>query len=151
MKIINRKFRRDYAEVETYEAGISLLGGEVKSIKAGRMKLDDAFVRIMEDGSAYLINAEIQPYAFANAKGYDLRRTRKLLLHKRELTRIRTKMASAGLTLAPKSCYNKGPLIKLEIALAKGRGNIGKKKLVKERDVALEEKRQAKEYMKVDR
>lgn len=151
MKIINRKFRRDYAEVETYEAGISLLGGEVKSIKAGRMKLDDAFVRIMEDGSAYLINAEIQPYAFANAKGYDLRRTRKLLLHKRELVRIRTKMASAGLTLAPKSCYNKGPLIKLEIALAKGRGNIGKKKLVKQRDVALDEERQAKEYMKVDR
>lgn len=151
MKIANRKFHRDYTEVETYEAGISLLGGEVKSIRAGRIKLDDAFVRIMEDGSAYLINAEIQPYAFANAKGYDLRRTRKLLLHKRELTRIRTKMASAGLTLAPKSCYNKGPLIKLEVALAKGRGNVGKKKLVKQRDVALDEKRQAKEYMKVDR
>ncbi len=151
MKIINRKFHRDYSEIESFEAGISLTGGEVKSIRSGRLKLDDAFVRIMADGSAYLINADIPMYEFARSPSYEPKRTRKLLLHKRELTRLRTKMTAAGLTLAPKSCYNKGPLIKLEIALAKGRGNIGKKKLVKQRDVALEEKRQAKEFMKVER
>lgn len=151
MKIINRKFHRDYSEIESFEAGISLTGGEVKSIRSGRLKLDDAFVRIMADGSAYLINADIPMYEFARSPNYEPKRTRKLLLHKRELTRLRTKMTAAGLTLAPKSCYNKGPLIKLEIALAKGRGNIGKKKLVKQRDVALEEKRQAKEFMKVER
>lgn len=151
MKIINRNFYRDYSEIESYEVGIVLLGSEVKSIRANRLKLDDSYVRIMADGSAYLINADIPIYEFARSETYDARRTRKLLMHKRELTRLKVKMAAGGLTLAPKSCYNKGPLIKLEIALVRGRGNIGKKRLVKQRDVALEEKRQAKEYMKVGR
>lgn len=148
MKIINRKFNREYREIEKYEAGISLIGSEVKSIRAGRIKLDDAFVRIMEDGSACLINAEIPVYEFARSQNYDPKRTRKLLLHKKELIRLKTKMTSAGLTLAPKSCYNKGPLIKLEIALVKGRQDIEKRKLEKKRDIARNEKREAKEYLK---
>ena len=151
MKIINRKFHRDYSEIEKYEVGVVLTGSEVKSIRSGRLRLDDSYVRIMNDGNAYLINADIPIYEFARNPKYEAKRTRKLLLHKRELMRIRTKIASGGLTLAPKSCYNKGPLIKLEIALVKGRGDVGKKKLVKQRDVALDEKRQAKEFMKVDR
>jgi SsrA-binding protein len=151
MKIINRNFHRDYSEIESYEVGIALTGSEVKSIRSNRLKLDDSYVRIMADGSAYLINADIPIYEFARSETYDARRTRKLLLHKRELTRLRVKMAAGGLTLAPKSCYNKGPLIKLEIALVKGRGNVEKKKLVKQRDEALDEKRMAKEYMKVER
>jgi len=148
MKIVNRNFFRDYLEIETYEAGLALTGSEVKSIRNGRLKLDEAYVRIMADGSAYLINADIPIYEFARSADYDARRTRKLLLHKKELLRLKVKIASGGLTLAPKSCYNKGPRIKLEIALVKGRGNIGKKKLVKQRDISLEQKREAKEYMK---
>lgn len=148
MKIINRKFMREYKEIESLEVGIALTGSEVKSIRLGRLKLDDAFMRIMEDGSAYLINAEIPIYEFARNQNYDPKRTRKLLLHKRELIRLRTKMTSAGLTLAPKSCYNKGPLIKLEIALVKGRKEIEKRKLEKKRDIARNEKREAKEYIK---
>ncbi len=148
MKIINRKFIREYKEIENLEVGIALTGSEVKSIRLSRLKLDDAFVRIMEDGSAYLINAEIPIYEFARNQNYDPKRTRKLLLHKRELIRLRTKMTSAGLTLAPKSCYNKGPLIKLEIALVKGRKEIEKRKLEKKRDIARNEKREAKEYIK---
>ena len=149
MKIINRKFNREYRELEKYEAGIALTGAEVKSIRAGRLKLDDAYVRIMGDGSAYLINAEIPIYELARSPNYESKRTRKLLLHRRELTRMKTKMASGGLTLAPKSCYNKGPLIKLEIALAKGRKDLEKRKLEKQRHIKRNEKREAKEYLKV--
>jgi len=148
MKIINRKFNRDYKEIESLEAGISLIGSEVKSIRLGRLKLDDSFVRIMEDGNAYLINAEIPIYQFARNQNYDPKRRRKLLLHKKELIRLRTKIHSAGLTLAPKSCYNKGPLIKLEIALVRGRKDIEKRKLERERDIKRNEKREAKEFMK---
>jgi SsrA-binding protein len=148
MKIINRKFNREYKEIEALEVGIVLTGAEVKSIRAGRIKLDDSFVRIMDDGSAYLINAEIPIYEFARNQNYEPKKTRKLLMHKKELLRLRTKMTSAGLTLAPKSCYNKGPLIKLEIALVKGRKDIEKRKLEKERDIKINEKREAKEFMK---
>jgi len=148
MKIINHKFNREYKEIENIEVGIVLTGAEVKSIRRGRLKLDNSFVKIMEDGSAYLINAEIPIYEFARSQNYDPKRTRKLLLHKKELLRLRTKMTAAGLTLAPKSCYNKGPLIKLEIALVKGRKNIEKRKLEKQRDIARSEKREAKEYIK---
>lgn len=148
MKIINRKFNRDYKEIESIEAGIVLTGAEVKSIRLGRIKLDNSFVRIMKDGSAYLINAEIPIYEFSRSQNYDPKRTRKLLLHKKELIRLKTKMHSNGLTLAPKSCYNKRSLIKLEIALVKGRKDIEKRKLEKQRDIKRQEKREAKEYMK---
>ena len=148
MKIINRKFGREYQELEKYEVGVVLTGAEVKSIRSGRLRLDDAYVRIMADGGAYLINADIPIYEFARNPNYEAKRTRKLLLHKRELTRIKTKIASGGLTLAPKSCYNKGPLIKLEIALVKGRRDLEKRKLEKKRDIKINEQREAKEYMK---
>lgn len=147
MKIINRKFNREYREIETLEAGLLLTGAEVKSVRAGGLRLDDAFVRIM-DNEAYLINANIPAYQFARSVGYDPKRTRKLLLHKKELLRLQTKMTGAGLTLAPKSCYNKGPLIKLEVALVKGRKDIEKRKLEKQRDIRIREKREVKEYIK---
>lgn len=149
MKITNKKFYRDYREIESLEAGIVLTGDEVKSIRAGRLNLDDSFVRIMDDGNAYLINANISPYSFSSDKTYQPKKTRKLLLHKRELIRLKSKMRSGGLTLAPKSCYNKGPLIKVEIALVKGRKDIEKRKLEKARDIKIREKREAKEYTRV--
>lgn len=148
MKIINRKFRRDYQEIERYEVGISLTGSEVKSIRAGRMRLEDSFVKIL-GSEVYLVNAEIQVYEYARPQGYDLRRTRKLLLHKREILRLKGKIAShSGLTLAPISCYNKHGIVKLEIALAKGRKSVDKKNLEKRRDIEREEEREAKEYLK---
>lgn len=148
MKIYNRKFRRDYQEIEKYEVGIALTGPEVKSVRAGRIRLEDSFAKIM-GSEVYLINAEISVYEYARPQGYDSRRTRKLLLHKREIIRLKIKLAGpGGLTIVPVSCYNKDSLIKLEIALAKGRKGLEKKKLEKKRDIALEEKRQAKEYLK---
>ena len=100
------------------------------------------------DKGVFLINAQIPIYEYAKIEGYDPKRSRKLLLHKKELLRLRTKIASGGLTLAPKSCYNKGPLIKLEIALVKGRKDIEKRKLEKNRDIKRNEKREVKDYMK---
>lgn len=148
MKIANRKFHREYEELEKYEAGIALSGAEVKSVRAGRIKLEDSFVKII-DSEAYLINADIQVYQYSRPLGYDSKRTRKLLLHKAELVRLRIKLTSGSrLTIAPVSCYNKHGLIKLEIALCKPRKEIGKKKLEKNRDIELDEKKQIKEYMK---
>ncbi|TRZ52397.1 SsrA-binding protein SmpB [bacterium] len=148
MKIINRKFHRNYREIEKYEAGIVLSGGEVKSIRAGGLRIDDAFVRIM-GSELYLINAEIPIYKFARNETYETKRSRKLLLHKKELLKLKVKMASGGLTLAPVSCYNKGPLIKLEIALVKGRKDIEKRKIEKKRDIKIREEREMKEYVKI--
>ena len=149
MKITNRSFFRDYQIIESYEAGVALIGAEVKSVRAGHMRLDDAFVRIVGH-DVFLINADIQIYEFSRPQGYDPRRSRRLLLHKRQITRLRTKLAGGGrLTIAPVSCYNKGSIFKLEIALARGRGEIEKKKLVKARDERIAQKREAKEYMKV--
>ena len=148
MKIINRKFHRDYREIEKYEAGIVLSGAEVKSIRSGGLRIDDAFVRIL-GSELYLINAEIPIYKFARSDTYETKRNRKLLLHKKELLKLKVKMASGGLTLAPVSCYNKGPLIKLEIALVKGRKDIEKRKLEKKRDIKIREEREAKEYVKI--
>lgn len=148
MRIYNRKFRRDYQEMEKYEAGIALSGAEVKSVRLGRIRLEGAFVKIMSSG-AYLINAEIPIYQYAAPQGYDLRRSRKLLLHRKELIRLKTKLNSGrGLTIAPVSCYNKGGLIKLEIALAKGRREMEKKKIEKKRDIKRREEREMKEYMR---
>lgn len=148
MKIFNRKFRRDYEEIEKYEVGIALTGPEVKSVRAGRIRLDDSFVRIL-GSEVYLINAEISVYEYARPQGYDPRKTRKLLLHKKEIIRLKTKLAgSGGLAIAPISCYNKDSLIKLEIALARGRKGLEKRKLEKKRDIARNEKREAKEYLK---
>lgn len=146
MKIINKKFYRDYEEIESYEAGIVLTGGEVKSIKSGGLRLEDSYVKILSDGF-YLINANIPKYKFDNNKNYNPTRSRKLLLKKKEILRIAVKMKSAGLTIAPKSCYNKGDLLKLEIALVRGRKDRDKRKLEKERDIKRDEERELKEYI----
>jgi len=148
MKIINRKFHREYEEIEKYEAGIVLTGAEVKSVKNGGLKLEDAYVKFLGE-DLFLINAQIAAYQYGKGINYDPKRSRKLLLKKSEIIRWGTKLKSArGLTIAPVSCYNKGSLIKIEIALVKSRNEIGKKKLEKRRDIEREEKREVKEYLK---
>lgn len=149
MKIVNRRFHRDYEALETLEAGIALTGGEVKSIREEKMQLEDAFVRVVGD-EVFLVNATIQPYSFAATRGYDPKRTRKLLLHRKEILRLQVKMKQGGrLTIAPLSCYNKSSRIKLEIALARPRKEIEKRKLEKKRDVEIAQKREMKEYTKI--
>ena len=148
MKVFNRRFSRDYQEMERLEAGISLTGAEVKSAGSGRIKLEDAYVKFL-GSEAYLVNAQIPIYRFARPAGYDDRRTRKLLLHRQEIIWLKTKVQSAaGLTVVPISCYNKHGLLKLEIALAKSRKARGKKKLEKKRDIQRQQEREMKEYLR---
>ena len=137
MKILNRRVRRDYQLFETLEAGISLLGPEVKSIREGKMSLEEAFVRI-KDGQAYLFNAHIHPYRFAETTSLDPVRARKLLLHKKEILVLEQKMKQKNLTMVPLACYTKGRKIKLELALAKGKRIYEHKEAIKRRDLARE-------------
>ena len=133
MRIINRKAPYDYTTIDRIEAGMSLLGSEVKSLRAGHGKLEGAYVKIA-NGEVYLINAQIMPYSYARQNGYDPKRTRKLLLHKQEVISLQSKLESAKLTLIPLSWYTKGPQIKLEIGLARGRKVYEKREKKKRED-----------------
>lgn len=134
MKITNRRAYFDYEILEKFEAGINLTGAEVKSVKGGHMSLDGAFVRII-GSEAYLVNAQIFPYSQARLENYEPRRTRKLLLHKKEIIALKTKTEQSGLTLLPLSCYNKRAFVKLEIALARGKKKYEKREALKRRDI----------------
>ena len=133
MKIFNKKATFDYTILEHLEAGVNLTGAEVKSIKGGHAQLTGAFVRII-GSEAYLVNAQIFPYIYARPEGFDPRRTRKLLLHKSELIRLKSKLDSSNLTLIPLSWYTKGPLVKLEIGLARGKKQHEKREVKRKED-----------------
>jgi SsrA-binding protein len=147
MKIFNRTFEREYEKLETVEAGVVLTGPEAKATFLKQIRLDGSYVKLMR-GEAFLINADIQKYKFAKQEEYDPKRSRKLLLHKKELLKLQTKTAEKGLTLIPVSCYEIGPYIKIEIAIARGRKDLEKRKLEKNRDITRNEKKEAKEWMK---
>lgn len=147
MKVINRKLSREYEILETVEAGIVLSGPETKAVFLKQINLDAAYVKMMS-GEAYLINADIQKYRFAKQDEYDPKKSRKLLLHKKELLKLQVKTASKGFTLVPVSCYSQGPYIKVEVAVVRGRKDLEKKKIQKKQDIIRNEKRDMKEYMK---
>ena len=132
LRIINKKATFDYTISDRFEVGISLLGCEVKSIRTGHAKLEGSFVRIV-DSELVLVNAEIFPYAFASAIGYDPKRTRRLLAHKREILGIQNKMQAGRLTLIPLSLYTKGPHIKLEVGIASGKKEYEKREKIKKK------------------
>lgn len=136
-RIINRRANYDYQLSEKFEAGIALTGAEVKSVKAGHIKLEEAFVQI-RNNEAWLVNAHIHPYAFADNRDYDSTRRRKLLLHKNELLKITQQVAQHGLTIVPIACYNKHNRVKLEIALAKGKKKYEKREAIKRKDIQRE-------------
>lgn len=136
-KIINRRARYDYHLLEKFEAGVALTGAEVKSVKAGKMSLSESFVKII-DGEAWLLNAYINPYPFADNRDYDSRRTRKLLLHKNELLKLTQQTKEKGLTIVPVSCYTKGRQIKLEIALARGKKKADKREAKRKKAIERE-------------
>lgn len=138
---------RTYEVLETFEAGIVLNGPETKSVFLKQINLDAAYVKILS-GEAFLINADIQKYRFAKQEEYDPKKSRKLLLHKKELLKLQVKTASKGFTLVPVSCYSQGPYIKLEIAIVRGRKDLEKKNIQKKQDIIRNEKRDMKEYLK---
>ena len=136
-KIINRRASFDYEILEKFEAGISLTGPEVKSVRNGHIKLEEAFVQI-RDGEAWLFNSHIHPYAFADNRTYDPVRNRKLLLHQNELLKLSQQTHEKNLTIVPLSCYTTSNRIKLEIALAKGKKKYDKREAIKKKDLQRE-------------
>lgn len=134
MKIINRRARFDYQIQDRFEAGINLLGPEVKAVRLGQVDLAGSHVKIV-GSEAYLINAKIYPYRYANLEDYDERRTRKLLLHKKEIIFLKSKLEGSGLSLVPLSIYTSHGLIKVELALGKGKKKFQKKESIKKRDI----------------
>jgi len=148
MKVLNRKVKKDFEILEKLEAGIVLTGSEVKSVKQGRVKLEGSFVKFT-NYSAFLINAFIAPYKFADNTNYDPLRSRQLLLHKKEILKLKTKLKQArGLTVVPLSIYNKGHLIKVELALVRGRKKFEKKNVEKEKTIKKTIEREIKEYLR---
>ena len=139
MKIVatNRKAFHDYEILETYEAGIVLKGTEVKSAKQGRINLKDSYAKI-ENGEIFLFNAHISPYTHGNVYNHDPRRTRKLLLHKKEIMRLYGKVKEKGLTLIPLKAYIKNGKIKIELGLCKGKKVYDKRAEIKKRDLERE-------------
>jgi SsrA-binding protein len=148
MYTVNKTARREYEILDQYEAGVALYGSEVKSIRSGGMKFDGAFVKII-DGELFLINVHIRPYSFARSEDYDPQRSRRLLLHKKELLRISIRLSQgSNLTIIPLSCYNKNGLIKVKIGLVKGKKTWEKKRVDKDRSERKRERSEAKEYLK---
>ena len=130
----NRKAFHEYHILETYEAGIVLLGSEVKSLREGNASLKESYV-VIRSGEAFLIGTHIRAYSHTGFVGHEPVRNRKLLLHKKEIGKIHSKLAEKGLTAVPTKLYLKNGLIKLEFGLAKGKKLHDKRESKKKRDV----------------
>jgi SsrA-binding protein len=139
--IEHKKARLEYDLLEEFEAGLELLGHEVKSLRAHHGKLEGAHI-IVRDGEAYLVGASIPPYQPGNTPPeYDPERSRKLLLTQKELASLGAYEGQKGLTIVPISVYNKGKVLKLRIAVARGRKKYDKRAVLKERDTKREMQR----------
>ena len=136
----NRRARRNYTVLDTYEAGLALLGSEVKALRDGRLELKDSYGDVRR-GEVYLVGAHIGPYEFAREGGHDPERERKLLLHRREIDRIAGQIAEKGLTLVPLRVYFKGGKAKVEMALARGKTTVDKRHTLRDREHAREMER----------
>jgi SsrA-binding protein len=131
---VNRRARHDYDILDTFECGIALQGGEVKSIRQGRVNLRDAYARV-EKGELWLIGVHVAPYSFAHGFGtHEPDRPRKLLLHRKEIDRLAGLTERQSLTLVPLSIYFRDGRAKLELALARGRKTYDKRHAIAKRD-----------------
>lgn len=145
-EIRNAKALRDYFVDEKFEAGVQLRGTEVKSIRAGKAQINDAFARV-EKGEVWLYNAHIEQYAFGNIHNHDAKRVRKLLLHRRHIDKIQHALDAGGRALVPLRMYFKDALVKVEVALATGkklydrREDLKKRAEMREVDQAMKQRR----------
>lgn len=145
MEILNRKARYDYYIEDTYEAGIALSGTEIKSIRNGKAQLKDSYA-IVKNDEVFVLNMHISKYEQGNIFNHDETRTRKLLLHKKEIYKIRDAIARDGYTLIPIRIYFKGNKAKLELGIARGKHNYDKRETIKERDMKREIEKNLKKY-----
>ena len=137
MEILNRKARYDYVIEDTYEAGIVLTGTEIKSVRQGKVNIKDSYAIIKND-EIYLLNTHISIYEEGNRFNHEEDRTRKLLLHKREILKLKNKLELEGYTLIPLRFYFVKNKCKVEIGVCKGKKNYDKKESIKERDIQRE-------------
>jgi SsrA-binding protein len=128
----NRKARHDYTVIETFEAGIELRGSEVKSLRAAKAQLVDAYASV-DGGQLYLRNAHISPYDPASYENHEPTRARRLLMHRTEIKRLQTQLEEKGLTLVPLALYFRHGKVKVELGLARGKKNYDKRDKLEER------------------
>jgi SsrA-binding protein len=145
---VNRRARFEYAVEETLEAGIVLTGTEIKSIRAGRANLAEAYARI-ERGEALLIGAHIAQYEQGNRNNHEPTRTRKLLLHRDQIAELAGRTQAKGFTLVPLKLYIRDGMAKLELGIARGRKAHDKRRVIAERDVRRELQRETKERVRL--
>ena len=143
----NRKAYHDYHILETFEAGIALLGTEVKGIREGRANLRDSFARV-EGGEVWMFNVHINPYSHRGYVDHDPKRKRRLLLHKQEIRKLIGKTVEKGLTLVPTRLYFKNGKVKVAIALAKGKQAHDKRETIRRREVDRETRAAVKERVR---
>ena len=140
MEILNRKARYDYEIEDTYEAGIVLTGTEIKSIREGKVNIKDSYA-IIRNNEIYLLNTHISQYKEGNIFNHEEDRTRKLLLHKKEIYKLRDKLEIDGYTIVPLKIYFVKNKAKVLLGVAKGKKNYNKKEAIKERDIKREMER----------
>ena len=133
----NRRARHEYHILEHHEAGIELRGTEVKSLREGHITLKDSYADV-EEGEMFLVGVHINPYEQGNIYNHEPERTRRLLMHKREILKLGARVAEKGLTLIPLRLYFKDGRVKVEIALCQGKHTIDKRETLREREVKRE-------------
>ena len=137
MEILNRRARYDYEILDTYEAGMVLTGTEIKSIRLGKVNIKDSYA-IIRNNEIYLLNTHISAYEKGNIFNHDEKRTRKLLMHKKEILKLNNKVTLEGYTLIPLRIYFSKGRAKVEIGLCRGKKNFDKRESIKERDIERE-------------
>lgn len=134
----NRRARAKFAIDDTLEVGVVLIGSEVKSIRAGKIELGDAWAHITSDGTLQLLNSYVAPYAYAKSFGHEPKRVRALLAHREEIAKLEKKVKSKGYTLIPLKVYLKNGRVKVEIGLAKGKDLADRREEIKSREADRE-------------
>lgn len=145
MEIINRKARHDYFIEDSYEAGIALTGTEIKSIRLGNCNIKDCY-GVVKNGEVFLLNMYIGQYKEGNIFNHKETRTRKLLLHKKEIRKIDDAIKLKGLTLIPLKLYFKKNILKVELGVCRGKKNYDKRESIKERDIKRDVAKKLKNY-----
>ena len=145
---VNRRARHQFAIEETLEAGLALTGTEIKSIRAGRVNLAEAYARI-ERGEAWLIGAHIAPYEQGNRNNHEPTRTRKLLLHRDQISELVGRTQAKGFTLVPLKLYIRNGMAKLELGIGRGKKAFDKRRTIAERDARRDLERSTKERVRL--
>ena len=141
----NRKAYHEFFILDKYEAGIELVGSEVKSLREGSGNLKEGYI-VIREGNAVLVGVHISPYSHTGFTGHDPVRDRQLLLNKREISKLVKKVSEKGLTLIPLRMYFKNGWVKVEIGLAKGKHHYDKKDSIKKRDIKRETEREVRRH-----